>query len=349
VKQPVKLFDRATDAFLARGDVAQMTISYNRSAAGKYDVLIQRLDLKTGQPIAEQAFEQYAKLLGLSQDGTAFLILPAANYAAYETLQVWQWSGKAAKQVGEWTPYKDLSTKRIAWSLMIDLDRIATGHSQEKVATIWNAKGKSVGRFPHEGSTRPLLSPGGKYLVQHSGIWLRFYEVATLQHAGSIGPLSSDYVTLAGLAYRPDGQAIAATFQHPSGSTFVTWNAANRQKQVEFETPFGSAPLFWMTDDNVLAGTYLLSLSSAMPVWNYVGLSPFAQTADRRVCHFLSVGREQYLATSTVPSSEAWPCKCKLAARRPTRTSNKNLRRQSRRICKPPVTRSPRVRRFGCA
>ncbi len=303
-QQPLKLLDRPNEVFFARGDVAQAAISYRRSADGKNDVLIQRLDLKTGQTLAEQSFEQNTKLLDLSQEGTAFLILPGANYASYETLQVWRWTDKAAQQAGQWTPYSDQSSKRITWSMLIDANRIATGHSQLKFATVWDASGKLVSRIPFEGGNQPLLSPGGKYLVQHSGIWLRFFETATLKHAGSIGPLSSNYVTFIGLAYRPDGQAIAATFQHPNGGTFVTWDAAKRQKQVEFEVPILSSPLAWINDDHLLAGAYLLSVSNEMPVWNYVGASPIKQTIDHRIWYQTYAGSEQYLAAAVVPSPQ---------------------------------------------
>ncbi|MEO8494866.1 MAG: hypothetical protein ABI614_07330 [Planctomycetota bacterium] len=304
LQQPLKLLDRPSEVVFASGNVAQAAISFRRNSDGKDDVLIQQLDLKTGQAVAEQAFEKNTKLLDLSRDGTSFLILPGANYASYETLQVWRWANKAAKQAGEWMPYKGQSSKRIAWSMMIDANRIATGHGQEKAATVWDGGGKQVGRFPHEGNTAPLLSPGGRYLVQHSGIWLRFFEAASLKHVGSIGPLSAELTNFHGLVYRPDGKAIGAAFMVSAASRFVAWNATSRQKQTEFEIPILSSPLAWCGDDDVMAGTYLLSLSNEMPVWHYQSLAPFAQTIDRRVWHHLAVGKEQYLAAAAVPSPE---------------------------------------------
>ncbi len=304
--KPLGLPDSPQNLFVTRPDLAQFVASYARSGP-KNETLVQRVDLKTGKAVAERSFGQYAKLLSVSPDGAAFLLLPAESYATQETLEVWRWKDAGAEQVAQWKPYEGQSSRRFAWAKMIDASRVVTHHSQDEAAIVWDAGKKTpVHRIPCKGSQEMLVSPGGKYLVQHAGLWLRFFHAADGRHAGSLGPLSEDYISMSAVAFSRDGRSIAATFSAPIGgsSAVVVFDATQGRQTQAVEVPLAADRLQWVGDGFLLAGSHLVSLSHQMTVWHYVGLQTHPQTTDQRAWFTARSGSETYLSAAAVPSSD---------------------------------------------
>lgn len=306
LSKPLGLPDNPQNLFVTRPDLAQFVASYARSGP-KNETLVQRVDLKTGKTVAERSFGQYAKLLSVSPDGAAFLLLPAESYATQETLEVWRWKDAGAEQVAQWKPYEGQSSRRFAWAKMIDASRVVTHHSQDEAAIVWDASKKTpVYRVPCKGAREMLVSPDGKYLVQHAGLWLRFFHATDGRHAGSLGPLSEDYIGLAAVAFSLDGRSIAATFSAPIGgsSAVVVFDATQGRQTHAVEVPMASDRLQWVGDSFLLAGSHLVSLAHEMTVWQYVGLQTHPQATDQRAWFTARSGGETYLSAAAVPSSE---------------------------------------------
>ncbi len=158
--KPLRLTDRLQAAHFTRPDTAQAVLVFDRSS-GPRDVLVQRLDLKTGQVMGEHSFPQHTKPLDSSLDGVGLLLYPGDSYAAQETLQLWRWAGKGMEQVAQWKPYEGQSSKRIAWALLLDSARVLTYRASDPDAIAWDAaKGTEVYRVTHASTQPLLLSPG---------------------------------------------------------------------------------------------------------------------------------------------------------------------------------------------
>jgi hypothetical protein len=235
------------------------------------------------------------------------LLYSADAYAAAESLQLWRWKNASLEQAAEWKPYGDQSSKRIAWTLLLDADRVLTYRASDPDAIVWDAaKGTEVYRVAHNSANPLLLSPGGKYLVQHSGLWLRFFHAADGRHAGSLGPLSADFLSLAAIAFSPDGKSIAALFNAPIGmeDTLAVFDAKDGKLVHAIETPRYSPSVQWVSEDYLLAGQYLVSLKRAMTVWKYQGLPALVQAFDARAWFAAQTGSEHYLTAAAVPSQD---------------------------------------------
>ena len=304
--QPLRVADRLQAAYFTRPDVAQAVLVFHRSS-GKSDVLVQRLDLKSGQVVGEHSFPQYTKPLAASLDGVGLLLYSADAYAAQESLQLWRWKNASLEQAAQWKPYGDQSSKRIAWTLLLDADRVLTYRASDPDAIAWDAaRGTEVYRVAHTSPNPLLLSPGGKYLVQHSGLWLRFFHAADGRHAGSLGPLSADFLSLTAIAFSPDGKSIAALFNAPIGmeDTLAVFDAKDGKLVHAIETPRYSPSVQWVSDDYLLAGQYLVSLKREMTVWKYHGLPALVQSFDSRAWFAAQTGSEHYLTAAAVPSQD---------------------------------------------
>ncbi|MCH5377302.1 MAG: hypothetical protein JJ992_25345, partial [Planctomycetes bacterium] len=304
--RPLGLVESPQSLFISRPDAAQAIVAYARYGQ-QNDVLVQRLDLKSGQVVGEHSFARNAKLLDASLDGTAFLMLPAESYATQEVLQLWRWKGADAEQVAEWKPYESQSSRRFAWATMLDATHVLTYHSSDEAAIAWDPTRRAeVYRVPSKSSRSMLISPGGKYLVQHAGLWLRFFTAADGKHAGSLGPLPDDYISLAALAFSRDGKSIAATFMASTGGSHevVVFDATEGRQTHAVEVPLAADRLQWVGDGYLLSGAHLVSLAHEMTVWNYLGLQPYPQSSDDRAWFTVRAGSEVYLTAAPVPSSE---------------------------------------------
>ncbi len=113
-------------------------------------------------------------------------------------------------------------------------------------------------------------------------------------------------MSLSGIAFAPDGKSIAADFNGPTGmnDTLAVFDAQDGKLVHAVETPRFSQQLQWVSDDYLLAGQYLVSLSRDMTVWKYLGLPAFAQSFDSRAWFAAQTGSEHYLTAVSVPSQD---------------------------------------------
>lgn len=233
---------------------------------------VERIDLAAGASVDQIKLTDKHDALALSADATR--LVARSNgflHGTRDHLEIWALDKNPPAILHSFYPYggHEKFERDAEHALFIDATRLFTVNPRG-VAVLWDLsrpKPAPIHRMNLRPNVRPILSPGGKYLVVQTSSQIVILDPLTGQ---SVARLAGASHLGSEFAFSPDGRQLAIS---TSGDIRV-YDFATSNLLHELSLPSGVAhsPIAFMSEGTLLAGfDFLIDLKLRMPVWRYLG------------------------------------------------------------------------------
>ncbi len=277
-------FPQETDFFFNRDDGKKVLTAFqldtHRRPDEKSVTKVFLGDVSTGR---NSSIDHPKRLtpFGLSPDGTKALFLEGSWEGPFTSgnsriLHVVKCSPNKLEPIFSMEPFAQMQEPNDRFSRTIDVewaawatnDHILVSNKEQMLFLISLDTGKAVWRIKVGYGDGAVLSPGGKYLVVHSGREFFLLETLTGKCIGMLdGTNGSGFGQK--FTFSPDGKKIASV----QLDTVSVWDATTGQAEEPFYIQHVSglyAP-HWVNERFVLADRLLVDTYTKTPVWEYGG------------------------------------------------------------------------------
>ena len=299
-------FPQETDFFFNRDDGKKVLIAYHVDShrrAGERDVTkIFIGDVSTGK-CSSINHPMHLTPFGLSPDGTKAMFLQSSWENKFmpgnsTTLHIVKCSAEKLEPLLTMEPFAQMRQSQdfqersadVKWAAWATDEHILAKTSNNWLFLIPLSTGNATWRIRVAPDNEIVFSPGGKYLLVHSGREVVLMETVSGKFLGLLdGADGTDFSQT--FAFSPDGKKIAA-----AGVNSVTvWDATTGEAGEPFYIQ-GIIPRMmpndWMDERFVLAGPVLVDTYTKTPVWMYLGHSPNRHSFGGHVWYTVNHFRE---------------------------------------------------------
>ncbi|NLE37217.1 MAG: hypothetical protein GX621_04250 [Pirellulaceae bacterium] len=214
-----------------------------------------------------------AVAVDIGPSGKQVLSLPNGfGFGNKKRVDVWHVEGRDLRHEFGWKPYDQGGGRMqheqdVEWTAFVDAEHVAT-LSQSGRLVVWKIpEVKAVYELAIVRSSKPALSPGGKYLAALTSAGLVALDAKTGDVKGFY-PKAGDRGTV---AFRPDGKQIALV----SSKRLQVWEFAGGKLYRDIGIGIGpsrSDAVAWPAANYILVGgRYLVDLERYCTLWDYTG------------------------------------------------------------------------------
>ena len=283
---PQGSFPKETDFFFNRNDGKKLLSVYQIDSHGragsKNMTKIFLADVTTGK----SSSINHTMLLtpyGLSPDGTKAMFLQGSwenrfSQGNSTKLHIVKCSSEKIEPLFLMEPFAQMrqsqdfqeKTADVKWAAWATNEHILVMTSNQWLFLVPLSTGKAIWRIRTGFDQEVVLSPGGKYLLVHSGREMVLMETVSGEFLGLLdGADGSEFSQT--FAFSPDGKKIAAA----GLNSIAIWDATTGAAEESFyiQGTNGRSPTDWVSERFLLVGPTLIDTYTKTPVWNYQGHS----------------------------------------------------------------------------
>lgn len=271
--------------------------SFSSGDSGKKRAWVDIYDLKSGQKSLEIRMKTDGDLMGVSPDGTRFLI-----WAATKSGRLDLYSTEDGKPVVGWNPYSGEAgedNQTLVSASLIDAERAVTMNAAGRVV-VWKLP-EAKALFSIDNASQPAISPNGKYLGYSDGQAYYLVDISSGQVAGSI----ADIGDVNAVAFHPEGTKMALLSAHKGAYYLFAINLTNGQASPPFPVPVLSGFLHWCGDRYVLLDNQkLVDVEQRVVAWTYeLEGDHIPSSPDGRHWFLTEAGGKPQLVAAKLPGS----------------------------------------------
>lgn len=233
------------------------------TGSGKDRAWVDVYDLKTGKQLREFKFRRDGDLVDVSADGSRFIFWTADKAGRYDI-----YSTKDGKQLASWQPYRSETTElgRLPVGAQFVAGNRVITLSGEGRLVCWNLENATEAIWGADNASRPVITPGGKYVGYSDGQAYYFVDAATGERCGRI----TDVGDIHAAAIDPAGLRLALLSEHNGGYYLFTVNLTDGQAAAPFPVPVLSGYLQWCDERYLLLdNARLIDTDQKVTVWTY--------------------------------------------------------------------------------
>lgn len=236
--------------------------SFSSESGGKRRSWVDVYDLKTGQKSLEIRMKTDGDLMGVSPDGSRFLV-----WAATKSGRLDLYSANDGKPVMGWNPYASETgedNQTLVSATLIDAERAVTMNAKGRVI-VWKLP-EAKALYAIENASQPTISPTGKYLGYSDGQAYYLVDLST----GDISGRIADVGDVNAAAFHLDGTRLALLSAHKGAYYLFAINLTSGQASPPFPVPVLSGFLHWCGDRYVLLDNQkLVDVEQRVVAWTY--------------------------------------------------------------------------------
>lgn len=233
------------------------------TGSGKDRAWVDVYDLKTGQQLREFKFRRDGDLVDVSPDGSRFLFWTADKAGRYDI-----YATQDGKQLASWQPYRSETTElgRLPVGAQFVAGNRVVTLSGEGRLVCWDLDAGAAAMWGADNASRPVVTPGGKYVGYSDGQAYYFVDAATGERCGRI----TDVGDVHAAAIDSAGMRLALLSEHNGGYYLFTVNLTDGQAAAPFPVPVLSGYLQWCDERYLLLdNARLIDTDQKVTVWAY--------------------------------------------------------------------------------
>lgn len=261
-----------------------------------------RLDLVSGKETARLKVPGGSHLLAISPSGQRAVLTIGFERGRIDMYSL----GETPGHVAGWRPYLDespdlmhgfgerqMSRQSVNWGAFIDEDHLLTSNALDGQLVLWKVpEMKALYRLPTASSSKPALSPTGKYVVVQPQDRVAILDARTGAACGDFTiPFTPAGTTTAAPAFSNDGTRLATLVQDVGGAFLLTYDL--KQGKEIARMPMAQGSMQWVGTRQLLVGgdrnyvnrLQLVDLDRRATVWRYDVISGYkvASVPDNRI------------------------------------------------------------------